>query len=183
MATNQRFSGLPKTSEDSPISSDNEGPTPKPNDTPTFFTIKHYRWLLQYQKLFQFHLVHGHTNVTRANVDNSLAEWASYQRSKMEAVDTYDPKRKQLLNGIEFSCAHPPTPNDVFQKQLASYNVLRGYRNAITPKKSDNKALHGWCKYWRQQGKQFLQRESSKIKDHDLQKLFELYYADIFSGI
>jgi hypothetical protein len=71
--------GFPKTSDDTPMTSDNEGPSPNANDTPAFFTIKDYKWLLQYQQLFQFYLVHRHTYVTRANVDNSLAEWASYQ--------------------------------------------------------------------------------------------------------
>jgi hypothetical protein len=66
---------------------------------------------------------------------------------------------------------------------MLAYNVLRGTRNAITPKKADSKDLHGWWKYWRQQGKQFLLGEPSKIKDHDLQKLFDLYAAGIFSGI
>jgi hypothetical protein len=41
--------GAPKTTGDTPMSSDNEGPNPNANDTPTFFTIKHYNWLLQYQ--------------------------------------------------------------------------------------------------------------------------------------
>jgi hypothetical protein len=71
----------------------------------------------------------------------------------------------------------------VFKKVLVSYNVLCGTRNAITPKKADTKALHGWWKYWRQQGKQFFQGEPRKIKDHDLQKIFDLYSAGIFSGI
>jgi hypothetical protein len=66
---------------------------------------------------------------------------------------------------------------------MVSYNALRGTQNAITPKKSDNKALHGWWKYWRQQGKQFVQGGSSKIKYHDWQKIFDLYSAGIFSGI
>jgi hypothetical protein len=94
--------GAPKTTGDTPMSSDNGGPDPKANDTPTCFTIKRYKWLLQYQQLFQFYLVHGHTNVTRRSADNSLVEWASYQRSKMGAVDKYDQKWKNLLNGIEF---------------------------------------------------------------------------------
>jgi hypothetical protein len=70
--------GAPKTTGDTQTFSDNEGPNPNANDTPTFFTIKHYKWLLQYQQLFQFYLVHGHTNVARRNADNSLAEWALY---------------------------------------------------------------------------------------------------------
>jgi hypothetical protein len=101
----------------------------------------------------------------------------------MGAVDKYDQKWKHLLNGIGFCSSPPPTPNQVFEKHLVSYNVLRGTRNAITPKKADKKAIHGWCKYWRQQGKQFLQGEPSKIKDHDLQKIFDLYSAGIFSSI
>jgi hypothetical protein len=88
--------GATKTTGDTPMS-DNEGPNPNANDTPTFFTIKHYKWILQYQQLFQFYLVHGHTTVTRRNADNSLAEWASYQRSKMGAVDKYDQNWKHLL--------------------------------------------------------------------------------------
>jgi hypothetical protein len=92
--------GAPKTTVDTPMFSDNECPNPNANDTPTFFTIEHCKWLLQYHQLFQFYLVHGHTNVTTRNADNSLAEWASYQRSKMEAVDKYDQKWKHLLNGI-----------------------------------------------------------------------------------
>jgi hypothetical protein len=50
------ISGAPKTTGDTPISSDNEGPNPNPNDnnSPTFFIIKHYKWLLQYQQIFQF---------------------------------------------------------------------------------------------------------------------------------
>jgi hypothetical protein len=134
----------PKTTGDTPMFSDNEGPNPNANDTPTFFTIKHYKWLLQYQQLFQFYLVHGHTNITRRNADNSLAEWASYQRSKMGAVDKYDQKLKHLPNGIGFCNSPLPTPNQVFEKHLVSYNALRGTRNEITPKKADSRALRGW---------------------------------------
>jgi hypothetical protein len=94
--------GAPKTT--GPVSSDNEGPNrnrnPNANNTPTFFTIKHYKWLLQYQQIFQFYLVNRHTNITRRNSDNYLAEWASYQRSKMELVNKYDAKQKKQLNGI-----------------------------------------------------------------------------------
>jgi hypothetical protein len=71
----------------------------------------------------------------------------------------------------------------VFKNQLVSYNSLRGTQNAITPKKAENKALQGWWEYWRQQGKQCLLGESSKIKDRDWQKLFVSYSAGIFSGI
>jgi hypothetical protein len=78
---------------------------------------------------------------------------------------------------------HPLTHNQVFKKHMVAYNVLRRTRNAITPKKADSKALHGWWKYWRQKGKQFLQGEPSKIKYHDLQKIFDLYSAGIFSDI
>jgi hypothetical protein len=77
----------------------------------------------------------------------------------------------------------PPTPNQVFEKHMLAYNVLCGTQNAITPKKADIKDLHGWWKYWRQQGNQFFLGGPSKIKDHDLQKLFYLYAACIFSGI
>jgi hypothetical protein len=71
---------------------------------------------------------------------------------------------------------HPPTPNQVFEKHLVAYHVLRGTRNAITPKKADSKALlHGWSKYWRHQGTQFLQGEPRKMKVHDLQNIFDLY--------
>jgi hypothetical protein len=71
----------------------------------------------------------------------------------------------------------------VFENHLVSYNVLRGTRNSITPKKADSKALHGWWKYWSQQGKRFLQGGGRKIKDHNLQKIFNLCSAGIFSGI
>jgi hypothetical protein len=119
------------------------------------------------------------TNVTRA-----ISEWASYQRSKMGAVDKYDLKRKELLNGIGLCCSpSPPTPNQVLDNNMWSYNALHGTCNAITPKKADNKALHDWWKYWRQHGKHFLLGESRKIKDQDWQILFVLYYAGIFSGI
>jgi hypothetical protein len=101
--------GPPKSTSDNSMFSDNDGSNPNANDTPTFFTIKNYKWLLQYQQLFQFYLVHGHTNVTRRNADNSLAEWASYQRSKMVATDKYDVKWKHLLNGIGF-CSSPLPP-------------------------------------------------------------------------
>jgi hypothetical protein len=77
----------------------------------------------------------------------------------------------------------PTHPQPGVQESSGFHNSLRGTRNAITPKKADNKALRGWWKYWRQQGKRFLQGESRKIKDHDWQKIFELYYAVIFSGI
>jgi hypothetical protein len=175
--------GAPKSTSDNSTFSNNEGSTPNANDTPTFFTLKHYNWLLQYQQLFKFYLVHGHTNVTRRNADNSLAEWASYQRSKMAATDKHDVKWKHLLNGIGFCSSPPPTPNQVFEKHLLAYNVICGTRNAITPKKADSKDLHGWWKYWRQQRKHFLSGEPRKIKDHDLQKIFDLYSAGIFSGI
>jgi hypothetical protein len=122
--------GAPKTTGDTPMSSDNEGPKPNVNDTPTFFTIKHYKWILQYQQIFQFYLVHGHTNATRHNADNSLVEWATYQRSKMRIVNKYDPKWKHLLNGIGFCSSPPPTPNKVFENHVVSYNALRGTRNA-----------------------------------------------------
>jgi hypothetical protein len=61
----------PKTYGGAPVSSDNEGPNPNANGIPTFFTTKHYKWLLKYQQLFHFYLGHGHTNLTRANADNS----------------------------------------------------------------------------------------------------------------
>jgi hypothetical protein len=110
--------GAPRSTSDNSTFSDNDGSNPNANDTSIFFTIKHYRWLLQYQQLFQFYLVHGHTNVTRRNADNSLAEWASYQRSKMVATDKYDVKWKHLLNGIGFCSTPPPTPNQVFEKHM-----------------------------------------------------------------
>jgi hypothetical protein len=97
--------GATKTTGDSPMS-----PTPTPMIHQHFPPNKHRKWLLQYQQLFQFYLVHGRTNVTRLNTDNSLAEWASHQRSKMGIVDKYDTKWKQLLNGIGFCCSLPPTP-------------------------------------------------------------------------
>jgi hypothetical protein len=155
--------GLPKTSRDTPMYSDAEGNT---NDIPTFFTTKHYKWLLKYQQLFQFYGVHGDTNVTRANADNSLAEWASYQTYKLVTVDNYDLKWKQLLNGIGVCCSPSSTPDQVFENYLASYNALRGTRNAITPKKADAKALRGWWKYWRQKGYKIClgSPEKSKIK-------------------
>jgi hypothetical protein len=91
--------GDPKTTGDTPMSSDNEDPHPHPNPTPTptptFFTIKRCKWLLQYQKLFQFYLVHGHTNVTRRNADNYLAEWASvFYRSLLVINPSHRPNRK-----------------------------------------------------------------------------------------
>jgi hypothetical protein len=146
----------PKTTGDTPMSSDNEGPNPNPNDTPTFF----HNQALQ----FQFYLFHGHTNVTRHNANNSLAGWASYQRSKMGIVNKYDPKWNQLLNGIGFCSFPPQTPNQVFKNHLVSYTALRGPRNTITPKKANNKALHGWWEYWRQEGKQCLQGGAVKSK-------------------
>jgi hypothetical protein len=36
---------------------------------------------------------------------------------------------------------------------------------------------------WQQQRKQFLKGEPRKIKDHDLHKIFAIYYAGIFRGI
>jgi hypothetical protein len=66
----------------------------------------------------------------------------------MGIVNKYDPKWKQLLNGIGFCSSSPPTPNQVFNNRVLSYNALRGTRNVITPKIADNKALHGWWKYW-----------------------------------
>jgi hypothetical protein len=173
----------PRTYGDTPISSDNEGSNPNTNDIPAFFTTNHYKWLLKYQQLFQFYVVHGHTNVIRVNADNSLVEWVSYQRAKMGAVDKCNPKWKQLLNGSGFCCSPPSTPNQVLNNNMASYNALSGTRNAITPKKADNKALYGGWKYWRQQGKYFLLREFSKIKDQDRQTLFVLFSTGIFSGI
>jgi hypothetical protein len=71
----------------------------------------------------------------------------------------------------------------VFEKHLVSYNVLRETRNSIIPKKADSKALRVWWKYWQQQVKHFLQGCPSKIKDHDLQKIFDLHSSGIFSGI
>jgi hypothetical protein len=70
-----------------------------------------------------------------------------------------------------------------FLSYVVSYNALSGTRNAITPKKADNTALHGWWKYWSRQGKFFWKGEVSKIKDQDWQKIFDLYSAGIFSGI
>jgi hypothetical protein len=174
--------GSPKKSGETPLSYETESPYPN-NDIPTCFTTNHYKWLLKYQQFFQFYLVHGCTNVAHANADNSLAKWASYQRSKMGTVDKYDPKWKQLLYGIDFCFSPPHNPNEVFENHLASYNSVRGTPNAITPKKADNKVLHGWWKYWRQQGKQFMLGESRKIKDQDWHKFFVLYSAGIFSGI
>jgi hypothetical protein len=37
-----------------------------------------------------------------------------------------------------------PPSKELFQNHRASCNALRGTRNAITPKKSDNNALAAW---------------------------------------
>jgi hypothetical protein len=166
------INGLPKTTGSAPMYFDAEGPNPITNDIPTFVTTKHYKWLLKYQQLFHFFLVHGHHNAIRSNVDNSLAEWAYYQRSKLGPVDNYDLKWKHLLNWIGVCCSPPPSPNQVFKNHMLSYNALSGTWDAITQKKANNKALCGWWRYWRQQGKPFLPGESRKIKDQDWQKLF-----------
>jgi hypothetical protein len=87
---------------------------------------------------------------------------------------------------LVFAVHSPPTPNQVFEKHLVLYNTLRGTRNTITPRKAKNKALHGWRKYWRQQGNFFAgggQQKTSKIKDQDWKKIFDLYSAGIFSCI
>jgi hypothetical protein len=86
-----------------------KAPAPMPTTHHHFFTSKHYKWILQYQQLFQFYPVHGHTNIVRRNDDNSLVKWALYQRSKMGAVDKYDPKWKQLLNGFHWVLMFTPT--------------------------------------------------------------------------
>jgi hypothetical protein len=70
----------------------------------------------------------------------------------------------------------------VFEKHLVLYNALRGTWNAITSKKADNKALHGWWGYWRQQGKHVLQGGLENQRP-GLAEIFDLYYAGIFSGI
>jgi hypothetical protein len=99
----------------------------------------------------------------------------------------YDLKWKRNTFSMELDVAvlaPPNTPNNqVFEKHLVAYNVLRGTtQNAITPKKADSKALlHGWWKYWRQQGTRFLQGEPSKMKDHDLQKIFDIYILQAYS--
>jgi hypothetical protein len=68
---------------------------------------------------FQFYLMHGHTNVTRS-YDTSLAEWSSFQRRKLvQSGDKYDPKYKHILDGIDLSCVSPPSPNEVFDNNLA----------------------------------------------------------------
>jgi hypothetical protein len=49
MATTLKWpaiNGAPKTTGDTPMSSDFEGLNPNDNDAMTFFTIKHYKWLL-----------------------------------------------------------------------------------------------------------------------------------------
>jgi hypothetical protein len=132
--------GLPKTSGESFSSSDNDFPD---NSLP-LFTTKEQKWFQKYQMISQFYLVHGHTNVT-CNYDNSLAEWASCQHTKLvQAGNIYDPKYKHLLDGIDFSFVSLPIPNEVFDSNLDIYNSLRGNQNAITPKKEDNKGLYSW---------------------------------------
>jgi hypothetical protein len=77
----------------------------------------------------------------------------------------------------------PTQTNQVLDNHLVYFNSLCGTMNASRPHKADNKAIHGWWKYWRQQSKHFLQGAGSKIKDQDWQKILDLYYAGIFSGI
>jgi hypothetical protein len=100
----------------------------------------------------------------------------------MGAVDKYDHKWKHLLNGIGFCSSLPPTPNQVFEKHLVSYNVLRGTQNAITRKKSDSKALHGWWKDVRQQGKQFLEGGAAKSKTTICRK-YSIYILQAYSAV
>jgi hypothetical protein len=146
-------------------------------NTSSFFN---FTWSLQYQQLFQFYLVHGHTNVTRRNADNSLAEWALYQRSKMGDVDKYDQKWKHLLNRIGFCSSPPPTLREAF-----------GFIQSSPRNPECNHSEES-----RQEGPPWVVEilattrkaisaggGGSKIKDHDLQKIFDLYSAGIFSGI
>jgi hypothetical protein len=159
----------PKKYGYTPMSSENEIPNPNAKDTPSFFTIKHYKWFVQYQQLFQFYLVHGHTNVTRGN-DNSLSEWASYQRSEMGEVVKYELKCKHLLNIIGFCCSpnHPPTP-----KPRPSMELQR----KLTARISMTGETIGYNRV------KTLQGGSSKIKDHDWQNIYDVYSVGIFSGI
>jgi hypothetical protein len=143
--------GRPKSTGESFASSGND----LPNDISQLFTTKEQKWFQKYPMLFQFYLVHGHTNAAR-NYGNSLAEWASYQRTKLvKSGDKYDPTYKHNLGGIDFSFVSPPTPNKVFYSNLDIYNSLRGNRNAITPKKEDKKGIYSWYQYWCHQGKHF----------------------------
>jgi hypothetical protein len=174
--------GAPKSTSDNPTFSDNEGSNPNTNDTPTFFTIKHYKWLLQYQLLFQFYLVHGHTNVTRRNAGNSLAEWASYHISKMGATDKYDLKWKHLLDGIGFCSSPPPTPTRCSRSTWlhTMFSVEPGMKSL--PRKPTARPSMDGGNIGDKKGSIFC-RGASKIKDHDLQNIFDLYSAGIFSGI
>jgi hypothetical protein len=101
----------------------------------------------------------------------------------MKAVDKYDHKWKHLLNGIGFCSSRPPTPNQVFEKHLVSYNVLRGTGMQSLPRKPTARPSMGGGNIGDNKESNFLQGEPSKIKDHDLQKLFDLYSAGIFSCI
>jgi hypothetical protein len=99
----------------------------------------------------------------------------------------WEPLKNMTKSGntysMELDFAVHPHPPPTKSSRSIRFHTMFSARNASTPKKAENKALHGWWKYWRQQGKQFLQGGASKIKDHDLQKIFDLYSAGIFSGI
>jgi hypothetical protein len=65
----------------------------------------------------------------------------------MGAVENMTKTGNTFSMELDFAVPPPPTPNQVFEKHLVSYNVLCGTRNAITPKNANNKALHGWWKF------------------------------------
>jgi hypothetical protein len=76
-----------------------KAPTPMPMIHHTFSQSSITSGCYNTRSSSNFYLVHGHANVTRGNAENSLVEWASYQRSKiMGAVGKYDPKWKHSLN-------------------------------------------------------------------------------------
>jgi hypothetical protein len=79
--------GLTNTTAESFLSSNND----LPNDISPLFTTNQHKWFQKYQMLFQFYLVHAH--YCNMQLRKSLAERASYQRTKLvQYCDKYDPK-------------------------------------------------------------------------------------------
>jgi hypothetical protein len=173
--------GAPKTTGDTPMSSDNEGPTPTP------MTRQHFS---QSSTISVYYYTSSFFNFTWP-MDTPMLPGAMPTIRLWNGLRTRDlkwePQTNMTKSGNTFSmeldfAVHPHPPPTRSSRRIWFHTIfsveprIQSLRRKLTTRPStgggnigDNKESN-FCR-------------PSKIEDNNLQKIFDLYSADMFSGI
>jgi hypothetical protein len=175
--------GCPKTTGDTPMSSDNEGPNPNAKYTPTFFTIKHYKWLLQYHSSSNFTWFMD--TPTLPGAMTIILLWNGHRIKDLK----WDQLTKTTRSGNTYSmelyfAVHPHPPQTRCSRSMWCHTMLSVELGIqLRPRKPTTRPSTAGGNIGDNRGNNFCRGGASKIKDQDWQKIFYLYYSGIFSGI